>query len=618
MGRVLAVVLALIPSSLVYADCPPHVDHYGAVYYFERPNNRIDKKPGDPEKLVDLEGDQLGHMVAAAGDVNGDGFPDYMASVTQDISSSSFGRPALKIFSGKNNSVIDTIIGQEILSPLDSFAQRFASLGDIDGDRKAEIVVTSQHDDFRSAYYGEVLVYSLSPLILRYRLVSPENRKDRFSESLAVMDDLNGDGIAEIVIGAPDAHSGSSEYNGRVYIVSGSNGALLGTLEVPPELDEFGFTLYSFFGENIFAPGDITGDGVPDLIVSAIGDVDTIFVYSGALIRSGAADARVAGFEVEARHTDFGEAAIGLRDSKNPAVRKFAISRPRSFESISGEVYIVSLVQASPPLYAVEKTLISTIPGKNGFGKSLANVGDIDGDGHDDLMAGAWLGSIPGATLGVQSGYVQIFSGRDYKLLFTLTGGTTGAHYGASVAYVGDANQDSFPDLIIGAPLDKTSIPPNALPPYPVSESFNPEPGMVSLVSVSMDTDSNGMLDVCETADQNNSENNGGITGGGAGKQGYLELINEALSLVKKVKGPAKNKRSRVARARAIAIIYELEKIAMDRGVVVATDAKKVNSYLSKLKKNLAVLGNKRSSKKSRSDAGRKFGSFLKKLRINT
>ena len=80
------------------------------------------------------------------------------------------------------------------------------------------------------------------------------------------------------------------------------------------------------------------------------------------------------------------------------------------------------------------------------LGTSVARVHDVNKDGYDDLIVGAW-GAASGA------GQALVFSGRDGAVLATFQGQGSGSGFGRSVADVGDMNRDSFPELAVGAPM---------------------------------------------------------------------------------------------------------------------------------------------------------------------
>ncbi len=79
------------------------------------------------------------------------------------------------------------------------------------------------------------------------------------------------------------------------------------------------------------------------------------------------------------------------------------------------------------------------------LGLSVGGAGDVNNDGHADLIVGA----PPGGKN--QGGYARVLSGKDGKILYTFNGDSAGDWFGWSVGGAGDVNKDGYPDLIVGA-----------------------------------------------------------------------------------------------------------------------------------------------------------------------
>jgi hypothetical protein len=81
----------------------------------------------------------------------------------------------------------------------------------------------------------------------------------------------------------------------------------------------------------------------------------------------------------------------------------------------------------------------------DGFGIGVADAGDVDGDGHDDLVIGAWQygGAAP------SGGKVYLYSGRDGSLVRTITGKVMGETFGFDTTGMGDVDGDGVPDLLL-------------------------------------------------------------------------------------------------------------------------------------------------------------------------
>lgn len=82
----------------------------------------------------------------------------------------------------------------------------------------------------------------------------------------------------------------------------------------------------------------------------------------------------------------------------------------------------------------------------DGFGVAVSAAGDVNRDGYPDLVVGA-----PGSIVRKDKGYVRVFSGRDGKVLHTFSGSQPLQSYGRSVATAGDLDRDGHDDVIIGS-----------------------------------------------------------------------------------------------------------------------------------------------------------------------
>ncbi len=87
------------------------------------------------------------------------------------------------------------------------------------------------------------------------------------------------------------------------------------------------------------------------------------------------------------------------------------------------------------------------------LGVSVSGAGDINGDGFDDFIAGAYFDDDNGNN----SGSARVISGADGSILFLFNGSASGDRFGASVSRAGDVNSDGIPDLVVGAPNDRTN-----------------------------------------------------------------------------------------------------------------------------------------------------------------
>jgi hypothetical protein len=235
--------------------------------------------------------------------------------------------------------------------------------------------------------------------------------------SVAGAGDVNGDGIDDLIVGAPRTDPVSTYQAGESYVVFGTDTGFAPSLDLAALDGSNGFRLdgddaRSYSGLSVGAAGDVTGDGIDDLIIGAPG--------SGVLNTSG----------ISASYVVFGTTA-GFTASLD----------------------------------------LASLDGSNGFrldgvdpfdlsGGSVAGAGDFNGDGFDDLIIGAYrAGDVPGAgetyvVFGTDAGFAASFdlAALDGSNGFRLDGSGMFDGSGRSVAGVGDVNGDGFDDLIVGAP----------------------------------------------------------------------------------------------------------------------------------------------------------------------
>ncbi len=140
----------------------------------------------------------------------------------------------------------------------------------------------------------------------------------------------------------------------------------------------------------------------------------------------------------------FGE-VVTLADINGDGVQDFAVGGPNDFINHSsefGRAYVYS---------GLDRSLLFEFVGDgagDGFGNSVADAGDVNGDGVTDIIIGA-LEYLDFTVTG--KGYARIFSGADGSVLRTLAGTQDNAAFGADVSSAGDVDADGFADVLVGA-----------------------------------------------------------------------------------------------------------------------------------------------------------------------
>jgi hypothetical protein len=372
----------------------------------------------------------IGASVRFVGDVNGDGVKDFVAG---GVSSFDLGGPLgigrAMLCSGSDGAVLQDVAG--VLAA--EFGAAVADAGDVDQDGASDFAVGAPAEAD-----GAVHVYSgATGSLLRSDLGT--SSASRFGSSLANLGDLDGDGIAELAIGAP-AHETGGVRLGLAEIHSGASGAVLAQWTGASANGEFGSVLDD--------AGDVDADGVHDLLVveqtdtSAGSNVGSLRIFSGRTLTllsqwtlngtAGGWTASTAG-DVDADGAD--DVVIGNDRWPTGWVYRYY----QLFDYVGG-VWIVS-GRTGTQIWAF--TGFPFI----GNGYDVSAAGDVDADGFDDIAfdyVDPWYIEV-----------VAVMSGRTGTMLADLER-TSEVSYGRALDGGADLDGNGVADLLVGSSFDLT------------------------------------------------------------------------------------------------------------------------------------------------------------------
>ena len=495
----------------------------------------------------DATGDEMGRSISGAGDVNGDGFNDMIvgAHLGDDEGGGAAGE-AYVVFGSAGPFGIDDAGRQVIdLTTLsasegfiiqgdtgnDQFGYSVSNAGDVNGDGFADLIVGARFGDDGGGAAGEAYVvfggsgtFGVADVASRQVIdlknlsasegfiIQGDSANDRAGYSVSSAGDINGDGFADVIVGANEGDDGASGA-GEAYVVFGGSGTFGNTVSGRQVIELSGLSSSEGFivqgavagdstGHKVGDLGDINNDGFDDILVSspfadavgsATGEAYVIFGGNGTFgtnvfgrqVIDAASLSAADGFVIQ------GQAAsdqIGRHryakagDINNDGIADIVVNAPFNDNSAlnAGEAHVIFGTASGfgSPSGGRQVLDLATLSPSEGFViagaaesdklQASAGAGDFNNDGIDDLIVGAIEedtgGSNAGAAyvvyggsgpFGVASGGRQVLelaNLSDTEGLF-IQGDMVDDEAGNGLASLGDINGDGIDDIMLGVPL---------------------------------------------------------------------------------------------------------------------------------------------------------------------
>lgn len=387
-------------------------------------------------------------------------------------------------------SALEGDFGSGLESP-DLFGHAVADVGDLDGDGNIDIAVGAFGDDDGGFNTGAVWILFLNAdgtvkskqkiSDTQGGLIGDLSTNALFGAYLASLDDLDGDGVTDLIVGNYGDDDGGFDRGAAWVLFLNSDGTVKAEQKISDLQGGFGGSLDNsdFFGRNVAKIGDLDGDGVTEIAVGAVQDDDAgvnrgavwiLFMNANGTVKT---EQKISdtqgGFNGVLSNSDlFGQAIAGIGDVDGDGTTDLAVSASNADDGglDRGAVWILFMnsdgsVKAEQKISDTQGGFLGTLDNSDLFGWSLSKAGDLDLDGVPDVIVGA-DGDDDG---GVDKGAVWLLflnangTVKAEQKISATTGGFNGElengdRFGSSITHMTDLDGNGVVDLVVGARTD--------------------------------------------------------------------------------------------------------------------------------------------------------------------
>lgn len=326
------------------------------------------------------------------------------------------------------------------------FGFSVASAGDVNGDGFADVVVGAPNYASGEADEGAVYLFlgaASGPSTDPSMIIESNSANAQFGYSVSTAGDVNNDGFSDVIVGAPGSEPCAYANGGQAFAFYGSASGLSSTTNW-----EHHVCVGNFFAQSVAAAGDVNNDGFSDVIVGCPGCMSSGSLDGDAFVFAGSAGGlltvafwRYDTADGDASAANFGSSVAGAGDVNNDGYSDVLVGADAWASAGRTFLFYGGNTMSLTPDWSDVLPVTSLI--------RASGAGDTNGDGFDDVLVG-----YPSVNIAGEHGLAALFFGSATGPSTTANWTKTGSDFattllGSAVSSAGDINNDGFDDILV-------------------------------------------------------------------------------------------------------------------------------------------------------------------------